>query len=187
MKHNALLFVALLCVLLATGSCKKDDPVIPNEEELITSLVYTLTPVTGGAPVVFTFTDADGNGGLPPVIIADTLQANTSYLGTLQLLNESVSPPDDISAEIAGEAEAHQFFFSVQAGLNATVAYADFDGNNKPLGLATTLTTGNVSEGALTITLLHEPDKMAAGVADGNIANAGGETDIEVQFTVKVQ
>lgn len=187
MKKNALLIVVLLSVLFLTGSCKKDDPVIPNEEELITTLVYTLTPVAGGASAVFTFTDTDGDGGAAPVVVNDTLNANTAYLGSLQLLNETVSPAGDIGAEVAGEAEEHQFFYAVQAGLNATVTYSDFDGNNKPLGLATTLNTGNVSEGTLTITLRHEPDKTATGVADGNIANAGGETDIEVQFTVVIQ
>ncbi|OWY19786.1 type 1 periplasmic binding fold superfamily protein [Sphingobacteriales bacterium UPWRP_1] len=186
-NQKSLLPVYLLSVLLLIVSCKKDDPVIPNEEELITTLVYTLTPVAGGEPAVFTFTDTDGAGGAAPVVVNDTLTANTAYLGSLQLLDETVSPPDDISAEITDEAEAHQFFFAAEAGLNATVTYADFDGNGRPLGLANTLTTGNVSEGGLTITLRHEPDKAAAGVADGNIANAGGETDIEVQFTVKVQ
>lgn len=187
MKQKKHILVTLFLIAALTGSCKKDDPQIPNEEELITSLIYTLTPVTGGAPAVFTFTDLDGTGGAAPVVVNDTLSSNTTYLGTLQLLNQTVSPAVDISDEITGEAEEHQFFFTSQAGLNASVTYADFDQNNKPLGLATTLNAGNASNGTLTVTLRHKPDKSAPGVTDGNINNAGGETDIEVQFTVTIQ
>jgi hypothetical protein len=67
------------------------------------------------------------------------------------------------------------------------VAYGDVDGNGKPLGLQTTVVTGDVSTGTLTITLRHEPDKSAAGVSGGDLTNAGGETDIEVTFDVTVQ
>ena len=42
-------------------------------------------------------------------------------------------------------------------------------------------TTGN-----LTIILRHDLDKNGAGVSSGNIANAGGETDIEVVFPIQV-
>ena len=31
------------------------------------------------------------------------------------------------------------------------------------------------------------PDKFANGVKQGNIANAGGETDIEITFDVEIQ
>ncbi|HBK71516.1 MAG TPA: type 1 periplasmic binding fold superfamily protein, partial [Flavobacteriaceae bacterium] len=35
--------------------------------------------------------------------------------------------------------------------------------------------------------LRHEPNKSASGVSDGDITNAGGETDIEVIFNITVQ
>ena len=65
--------------------------------------------------------------------------------------------------------------------------YMDMDGNGNPIGLTTTVTTASAGSGAITITLRHEPDKTAAGVAGGDISNAGGETDIEVTFQVNVQ
>ena len=46
------------------------------------------------------------------------------------------------------------------------------------------MTTGSMSNpsASMTVILRHEPDKAGAGVSDGDITNAGGETDIEVTF-----
>ena len=80
----------------------------------------------------------------------------------------------------------HQFFYQVTVnGLD--VAYDDMDDDGNPIGLLTTLTTNGVGAGTMTVVLRHEPDKNAVGVSTGNIANAGGETDIEVTFDVDVQ
>ena len=38
------------------------------------------------------------------------------------------------------------------------------------------MTTGEPSEGLVTIILRHLPDKFASGVSDGDISNAGGES-----------
>jgi hypothetical protein len=185
-KFKYLLVVPLLAGITLT-SCDKDDPEIPNEEELITTLIYTLTPTGSGPSVAFTFRDLDGDGGNPPVIsVPSTLIANHQYTGEILLLNETESPADTISNEVEEEAEEHQFFFAA-ATANVTVAYADADGNGNPIGLATTVTTGDASTGTLTITLRHEPDKDGSNVSSGDITNAGGETDIEVTFDVTIQ
>ncbi len=82
--------------------------------------------------------------------------------------------------------EDHQFFFTSSTS-TIKVVYSDQDGNGKPIGLSTSLTTTAAGSGILTITLRHEADKSASGVSDGEIANAGGETDIEVSFPTDVQ
>lgn len=177
----ALLFASLFVF----SSCEKKDPEPVNEEEVITTLTYTLTPGGGGTPVVLSFKDLDGDGGNAPTITGGTLAANTVYNGAIVLLNETESPAENVTEEIEEKDDEHQFFFQA-SGANVTVAYADSDGTN-PVGLATTVTTGDASSGTLTVTLRHEPAKDAAGVAAGDIANAGGETDIEVTFNVTVQ
>ena len=185
MKLNLMIPVFVL-VILCLASCEKDDPVIPNEEELITTLTYTLTPADGGMPLSFHFQDLDGDGGGDPTVTGGTLEAHTTYAGTLDLLNEQVSPPESITEEILEEAVDHQFFFQTTLdGLSIT--YNDQDANGNPLGLTTNLTTDNAGSGTITIILRHEPDKTATGVSEGNISNAGGETDIEVSFDVDVQ
>ena len=71
----------MLSFALFLGACG-EDPVAPNEEELITTLNLTLTPVAGGAAVVLTFQDLDGEGGNDPVITNGTIAANTNYNAT---------------------------------------------------------------------------------------------------------
>jgi len=114
------------------------------------------------------------------------LPASRAYTVSVAVLNESVSPAANITAEIQAEDEAHQFFYQV-AGANLTMTYADSDGNGKPVGLITTGVTGAASSGTLKVTLRHQPDKNGANVSAGDITNAGGETDIEVTFPVTVQ
>lgn len=182
MKNLVMVYSAFIFLI----ACEKSDPIIPNEEEVITTLIYTLSPISGGAPSVFKFVDLDGNGGNAPVVEVDPLAVNQIYQGQLQLKNEQNFPIDDISQEILEEDEEHQFFFQTTLdGLE--IKYADSDGNGNPVGLATTVTCGTVGTGRLTITLRHEPDKMALGVAEGNLNNAGGETDIEITFDINVQ
>lgn len=185
MQKNILTMMVLLIGTFYFSSCV-NDPQIPNEEEVITTLKYTLTPTNSGTPVVLTFQDLDGDGGTAPTISSGTLDSNTTYTGSLELLNEIEQPAEDITSEIQNEAEEHQFFFqSTVDGL--TIAYDDQDTNNQPIGLASTVTTTNTGTGTLTIILRHEPNKTAQGVAQGDITEAGGETDIEVTFEVNVQ
>lgn len=180
MKNYILAFAVLFLF-----SCEKDDPKIENEEELITTMIYRLT-ATDGTVVEGKFQDLDGEGGNAPVITPINLRANTTYTGSLTILNELENPAENITEEVAQEANEHQFFFQV-TGANLTVAYADTDGDNNPVGLRTTVTTSAASTGTLSVTLRHEPNKSAAGVSAGNITNAGGETDINVVFNVVIQ
>lgn len=181
-KH---ILMGLLGLSLLTVSCKKDDPEIPNEEELITTLIYTLISHDMSDTVEMRFQDLDGEGGNPPIIMGGTLMANTMYHGDLQLLNEIEG--EDITEEVEMEAEEHQFFFQVMNGLDAAITYDDMDMDGNPIGLKSNLNANSVSTGELTIILKHEPDKNATGVSDGDITNAGGETDIEVNFDVDIQ
>ncbi len=187
MTQNLRLIALLLLVsaFAFTGCDDDEDPEIPNEEEVITTLNLRLTAASDGEVVTMTFRDLDGDGGMDPVITGGTLEANESYAGAIELLNETETPAEDITAEVAEEDDEHQFFFeSSVAGLS--VAYGDEDENGNPVGIASTLSTGAAASGTLTITLRHEPVKDAAGVSDGDITNADGETDIEVTLPIDV-
>lgn len=180
--------IILFSLLVFLVACGDNDPIIPQESELITSVEYVLTPMNAAGldQVVFSFEDIDGDGGEDPVIIEGILKANTTYAGELKLLNNSVSPPIDLTEEINSEALDHQFFFISTKG-DLVVNYSDEDSEGNPLGLKTILSSGNPGNGTLTIILRHEPDKFAQDVKNGSIINAGGETDIEVTFNVQVE
>ncbi|UOB17470.1 type 1 periplasmic binding fold superfamily protein [Abyssalbus ytuae] len=190
--HKWLTFFALGAVLV---SCSSDDdnPEPVNEEEVITTLTVTLTP-QGGTPVILESKDLDGDGPNDPVItVSGNLAANTTYNGTIVLLNETETPAEDITEEVEEEAEEHQFFYEIRDNLDATVAYddteADYPPNTgtNPVGLSFILTAGNASTGSFRVTLKHEPNKDATGVADGDITNAGGETDIDQTFNLTIE
>ncbi len=185
MKNTLLSFALIFGAIALFTSCD-DEIVIPNEEELITTLIYTLTPEGGGTPIEFKFTDLDGDGGNTPVVTSGILDTNTTYNGQLTLLNESETPVEDITEEIEEEDEEHQFFF-FSSLLSTNISYNDMDSDGNPIGLATIVQTGEAGSGTLTITLRHEPDKNASGVSNGTITNAGGETDIEVEFDITIQ
>lgn len=174
--------VALLSLGLVTLSCDSDDdnPPAVNEEEVITTLTVTLTEGTN--TVTLQTRDLDGDGPDAPVITTGTLAANTTYAGAIVLLNETETPADNITLEVAEEDDEHQFFFSTSGAITST-AYADEDGDGNPLGLSFTLTTGDAGSGVLQITLRHEPKKPN----DGTLADAGGETDIAQSFNVTVE
>lgn len=188
MKTLKILSILFTSALLFTNCSDDDTPEVVNEEEVITTLTATLSPVGGGTTVTLQTRDLDGDGPNAPVItVSGALTVNTIYNGTLVLLNETESPAESITEEIEEEDDEHQFFFQVTNNL-ATFEYLDFDGDNNPVGLNFTVTTATaVGSGSLTITLRHDLSKNASGVSDGDITNAGGETDIQAVFPIALQ
>jgi len=184
-KFLFLTVTLIMASSLLFTSCKK-DPEIVDPVELITTLNYTLTPASGGAAVTLSFQDLDGDGGNAPTITSGTLAANETYTGSIEVLDESKSPVENITEEVAEEDEEHQFFFQSTVA-DLSVAYTDEDADGNPIGLSSTLTTGAAGTGSITVTLRHEPAKTADGVAGGDITNAGGETDVEATFSIEVQ
>ena len=176
-----------IIVLLAISSCsKKDDPAPVNEEEVITTVVATMSNAAGN--VVLTSKDADGNG---PAAAMSTqignIVAGRVYIGAVKFLNELKNPADDITPEILTEGADHQLFFQANSTVGA-FTYEDTDANGKPIGLKFKFTAAvaNAMQQNLTVTLRHLPNKSAAGVSTGNIGNAAGATDAEVLFKLVV-
>ena len=66
------LFASLAMATALLSSCKKDDLIIPNEEELITTLNYTLVSQSTSDTVLLSFVDLDG----PFLVKNDPFQNN---------------------------------------------------------------------------------------------------------------
>lgn len=172
---------ALLAIAMV-GCSDDDTPVVINEEEVITTVILTLTPESGDQ-VVLTTQDLDGDGPDEPVtIITGSFNENTQYQGAVRFLNETETPAEEITNEVIEEADEHQVFYTVSNGLNITTTYQDEDSNGNPLGVSIILETGAGSEGNLTVTLRHEPVKPNDG-----LDSAGGETDITTSFDVTIE
>lgn len=188
MKSILKLFTLLLVSNFIVSCSNDDDNSIPppvNEEEVITTMTLTFTPVGGGTVVELKTQDLDGDGPDAPVVtISGSFQSDTTYNGTVEFLNELEDPAEDITEEVAEESLEHQVFFTVTGGLG-TMTYNDTDADGNPIGLDIsfqTVSTGTPINGSITVTLRHESNKNASGVSDGDITNAGGETDIEETF-----
>lgn len=172
------LMICLAFALCLTACDKDDDPVDPgDDEELITTLTITLTNPSNET-VSFSFRDLDGDGGNDATVETIKLSANTTYTASIEVLNESESPAEDITAEIKEEDEDHLFIFSPTSA-NLTVTITDVDANNDPVGLLSSVVSGEASTGSLGISLKHQSDKSNPLTT--------GETDIEVTFPVEIQ
>ena len=176
--------LALLSLFFIACSDDDDTPEPVNEEEVITTMTITLTPQGGGTNITLQTRDLDGDGPDAPVVtVSDDLAAGTTYDGSIELLNETETPPEDITEEVEEEDDEHQFFFVISGGLDATTEYGNFDGDGNPLGTEFTLAAGAASSGSLAVTLRHEPNKPN----DGTLGDAGGETDIAQTFSLTIQ
>ncbi|AXG73597.1 type 1 periplasmic binding fold superfamily protein [Flavobacterium arcticum] len=186
MRNLKISALALISFISLTSCSNDDDAVFVNEEEVITTLTATFTPAVGGETVTLTSRDLDGDGPDAPVLtVSGDFVTGTTYSGTVSFLNETESPAENISEEVYEEGDEHQIFFQ-QSGLG-TFTYADTDVNGNPIGLSFNYQAADAATtGALTITLRHEPNKAAEGVADGDITNAAGSTDATATFQVAI-
>jgi hypothetical protein len=185
MKNKNLMMVLLVGAALFMNSCKKET-IDPNESELITTVRLKLTNTFSSSinPLVYEFKDLDGEGGAAPVKFDNiVLQKNIPYICEVTVLNESVSPADDITKEIKAEANDHQFYFVPSSSNLLTVSNYDTDAQGLPLGLSSFWVTGlNPGTGTLRLVLKHKPGTKAAN----DLINKG-DTDIELNFKLIIQ
>lgn len=174
--------IVLFSVLISSCSGDDDTPIPVNEEEIITSVIATL--VSDTETITLSSRDLDGDGPNAPVVtVSGNLKIGKTYAGTVQFLNETVTPAENITEEVEEEAEEHQLFFLPRNRLDVTIAYDNADGQGNPLGTRFILETPSLSSGTLNITLRHEPKKPN----DGTLEDAGGETDASVSFDITVE
>jgi predicted RNA binding protein with dsRBD fold (UPF0201 family) len=186
-NYFKLISIALFTLLFV--ACSSDDDAAPepvNEEEVITTVIATFTSESG-AQVILTSRDLDGEGpNGPETTISGAFSSSTSYTGAVEFRNELEDPYEDITVEVLEEALEHQVFYNYTSDLGM-ISYSDEDADGNPIGLNVSYETSSSASGTITITLRHEPNKSGAGVNEGDITNAGGETDVAVSFDVEVQ
>lgn len=218
MKHNSintqtrlkgfLTFVILFASLLLFQGCGKDDPAPEDVPELITKATLTFTPNGGGAAVVVSATDPDGEGVQDIKVDGPiNLAPNKTYVLTLELINGLAKPTDaayNVTNEVEEEGDEHQFFFawtnntfSNPTGngnidnradaVNYTGGANSKDAKGRNLGLTTTWTSATpvgsaAISGTFRLLLKHQPE-LKSDTSDSNT----GETDLDLTFTLNVQ
>ena len=87
MKTKQIALAVLMATVLIT-SCEKDKPE-ENDEEVITTMSLSFTPIGGGTTVTYQFNDPDGPGGTAPTQEEIVLAPSKTYNVTVQLLNKT--------------------------------------------------------------------------------------------------
>lgn len=177
-------------VALAIGIAACDDPTAPvaNDQELITDVTITLTPVGGGTAITSTIADPDGAGPNPPAAqtAAIVLDPGVTYNGTIEFLDrQDPADVEDITEEVEEEADEHRVFYVLSglSGVTVPDSSLDTDGNGAPLGLTYQVVVDGAASGtgSIRIILSHYDD---APKGDGSMQS--DETDVDVTFTASV-
>jgi hypothetical protein len=199
--------LALTTLLAACADVEGDDDHGNDHDHdhgVVTTVTLTATPAGGGAPVVASWADPEGDGS--PVIEPLVLTQGTDYELSITFLNELEDPTEDVTVEVREEGTSHQVFVTGDAvegpatgdNPDAIVAHdpTDVDDNGLPLGLEGTLDAIAAGDGTLTVTLRHLPPQggsptktadLAERVAEGGFASIPGETDASVDFDLTVE
>lgn len=192
-KKTRLKSLGILVSALTLYSCSNTDEVVAavNEGEFITTVTLVFTPTSPGKTITLQYKDLDGEGANAPVITMNNkFERFKTYNGTVSFRDDFASPAIDITPEIIVEALEHQMFFQTTGTLQP-ISYArnptNFDKNGKPLGLQFIFTTAGAASGTLRASLRHGPNKNAPNVSLGDITNAGGATDIAVDFNIDIE
>ncbi len=181
-----------------------------HENEIISRVELSFTPVDGGDALMFAFDDPDGDGGMSGSAERVELTAGTSYTLTVKFENGLVDPPEDITAEVEEESEEHFVFVTgdvsgpASASANALLSheYADLEsdygsnavGDDLPVGLRNTVTAVSAGSGQLRLMLRHLPELNGAPQKSGDLPQAvadgedlPGSVDVDVVFDLMVQ
>jgi hypothetical protein len=179
-KWNLML---LLAVTLSFTQCKDaGEELTPDDEnELITSVTLKFVEKGTANELTFAYKDPDGDGGNAPTRF-DTiaLKPNTTYAMTIEFLDESKTPADNITDEVKEESDKHLLVYTPSPATLLTYTYGDKDANNLNIGLVGEAATGAAGSGKLKVQLRHQPEGK-------NGSAALGSDDVNLDFNVKLQ
>jgi len=192
-KSRKNLVYVMAFAALAFTSCESDDPVIENDQEVITDVTLRFQELNvAGNPVgaVTSFKASDPQGievGKAPTIENVSLTKGKTYSMKIEVRNSIEN--EDITKEIIEEAEKHQFFFLGSAFVGSPVlTYQYADPSGKLIGVEGKVTVSaspGLNNATMRIVLRHDLDKNFLGATNPNFqtfVQAGGESDLDIAF-----
>ena len=181
MKNILVLHLSIF--ILGLSSCKEKEVEPTEENELITTVKLNFEEA--GVVSSFKYSDPDGDGGAAPTIDKITLAPNKAYNLTIELLDESKNPAQNIGEEVASEADEHLFIYTPTPSSLLTYTYGDKDSKNLGIGLKGKLITNSSGTGKLKVQLRHQPP--INGTPTKNGSPIPGSDDINIDFNVEVK
>lgn len=183
MMHKTFRTLPVLAALALAACGDSTGP--GQEQELITRVTLTLTPVGGGAAQVIYIDDPDGLGPTAPSAQVGTLQLvqGNDYTGSVTFENRLVSPPENITEEVAADDDEHMVIYTVGGATGTTLVTTDTDMSLRQLGLAYTVTAGDAAgAGTVRVVLCHYDATPKPATA----STCTVDTDIDVSFNFTV-
>jgi hypothetical protein len=184
-----------LLALLAFGfaSCESEDPQKENDGEVITDVTLKFQELNSSNALVgsvLSFKASDPQGievGKTPTIQSISLSKGKKYQMTIEVTNAIKG--EDITQEILTEAAAHQFFFLGPVFDSNIFSIKYDDGDGVGLGLKNIVTVSSstgTNNSSMRVVLRHDLDKKISGTNPNfsNFVQAGGETDLDLTFSV---
>jgi hypothetical protein len=194
-------FLAMLVGIVVMTSCKKDE-IVPEEEnelEVITDVKLVFTNTTDANDIVEARAKDSDGAGVAELTILDEINLDTSkvYILTFEIFNNLDTPGENIGDEILEEDEEHQIFFSFSNNAYSAplgngnidtasdpLIYNDTDANGNSVGLSTNWSTSStqLTGGSFNVRLQHQPDvkSSTSGANDG-------DTDFDLSFVLNIQ
>lgn len=180
--------LSLALSLLFISACDDPSGPVANEQELITEVTLTLTPVGGGSSITTTIEDPDGPGLSPPgaQTAPIALAPGATYNGTVEFWDRSDSlDPENITEEVEEEGGTHRVFYTLSGMSGVTIpdSSLDQDGDGAPLGLAFQVVVDAAASGtgSIQVVLSHYDEQQK-----GDGSQPSNETDTDVTFAVSV-
>ncbi len=175
-KRYSFLIIAFVGLISCT---KDDDPVIINEEEVITTVNLIFTDKSDNSVQTFTW---EKDGDKDDIAITN----DKTYNVKVQFLNRSnPNNVENITDEVIEEKDDHFVFYAPTVkGLSIAAATDDIlDSNNIGINISSDWTFTKSSNGEIILYLIHKPISKKGVVRD----EFGGDTDVQVGFKVVIK
>jgi hypothetical protein len=192
--NRGFLTLLLLSFVFLYTSCTSEDPEEENEEELITDVTLKFTEVNSsgvaiGTPFNFKAVDNQGLGLGTPNIETINLGKGKRYLLEITLFNSIEN--EDVTKEIKEEADEHQFYFLGTAFVGSPIlSYTYADEGDELVGLRgyiQVVQNPGFNNATFRLVLRHDLNKSFTGANNPSFENfiqAGGETDLDIDFPI---
>ena len=181
--------------LMMACSDVKDGHDHDHDHEVMTTVVLDFTDADGTTSQ-FQFIDLqDGSGASTDEIAI----ASGTYTVDISIFNELETPVEEVTPEIADEADEHQFFFSgdVEGCTDGQALvshdYGDTDSSGFPIGLTNTITTLGTGSGNMIVSLRHlafeDGQQVKTGTMEDDFCSGAtlpGAWDFEVTFPLTI-